>query len=359
MFLKDNISYETQQEFDIGYDEQTNRITIPIFSEIGDLVGVKGRIFKEELNEEAPKYVEGQDRVQALKAFEYALKQQYLKEDGKYAVIGSTISLPSFKDLVYDNNTAYEKLTYEVRYATPSSSSFSSSSSLVVNLSKEGDYVFYVMFKDVDGNAMDEDLFVKEQDGVKIINNDADAYGQFVFKFHIENNADIEIIPASTQGKGWRGIRYTASSFKIDASGCTITYKLFYNPDSDATKDSSGWVEIPSFKSVEDDTDYFLNGYSYEDLKSINYDGEVKFTPNKIGAYRIDCTASSNMTVQEVTESSEIIKIAEEKVVVRPGNNWLKNNAWSVVFLSVGSLCLVGIIVLLCVKPKEERKKRK
>ena len=65
------------------------------------------------------------------------------------------------------------------------------------------------------------------------------------------------------------------------------------------------------------------------------------------------------MTVQEVTESSEIIKIAEEKVVVRPGNNWLKNNAWSVVFLSVGSLCLVGIIVLLCVKPKEERKKRK
>lgn len=57
LFLKDNISYETQQDFLIGYDPESNRITIPIFSEIGDLVGVKGRLFKTELDSNDKKYM--------------------------------------------------------------------------------------------------------------------------------------------------------------------------------------------------------------------------------------------------------------------------------------------------------------
>lgn len=57
MFLLDNIDYNTQQEFGIGYDAESNRITIPIRSEIGDLVGVKGRLFKKELEENDLKYL--------------------------------------------------------------------------------------------------------------------------------------------------------------------------------------------------------------------------------------------------------------------------------------------------------------
>lgn len=57
MFSNDGISYQTQREFEIGYDDFTNRITIPIFSEIGDLVGVKGRLFKQKLEENELKYI--------------------------------------------------------------------------------------------------------------------------------------------------------------------------------------------------------------------------------------------------------------------------------------------------------------
>lgn len=57
LFKQDNISYKTQREFQIGYDPETNRITIPIYSEIGDLVGIKGRLFKEELDENDVKYL--------------------------------------------------------------------------------------------------------------------------------------------------------------------------------------------------------------------------------------------------------------------------------------------------------------
>ena len=56
-FERDGISLSTQQFFNIGYDPQTNRLTIPIYSEIGHLVGVKGRAFQEELEEGQNKYL--------------------------------------------------------------------------------------------------------------------------------------------------------------------------------------------------------------------------------------------------------------------------------------------------------------
>ena len=57
MFAKDNIDYSVQQKFEIGYDDCSNRITIPIRDEIGTLVGVKGRLFQERIGENELKYI--------------------------------------------------------------------------------------------------------------------------------------------------------------------------------------------------------------------------------------------------------------------------------------------------------------
>lgn len=43
-FLKDGISFETQKEFDVGYDLLTNRLTIPIRTIDGELFGIMGRL---------------------------------------------------------------------------------------------------------------------------------------------------------------------------------------------------------------------------------------------------------------------------------------------------------------------------
>lgn len=56
-FADDNISYSTQRVFEVGYDDFTNRITIPIRDELGNLVGVKGRILKRELDDNDLKYL--------------------------------------------------------------------------------------------------------------------------------------------------------------------------------------------------------------------------------------------------------------------------------------------------------------
>lgn len=82
LFFNDYISYQTQALFEIGYDEQTNRITIPIRDEIGSLVGVKGRLFGEiKESEDIDKYLylepcsKGQILYGLDKAYE-SLKQQ-------------------------------------------------------------------------------------------------------------------------------------------------------------------------------------------------------------------------------------------------------------------------------------------
>jgi DNA primase len=56
-FHQDNIDYLTQLEFEISYDPETNRITIPIRDELGNLCGVKGRLLKQEIQENELKYI--------------------------------------------------------------------------------------------------------------------------------------------------------------------------------------------------------------------------------------------------------------------------------------------------------------
>lgn len=56
MFHSDGIDFEVQQEFEIGYDPQSNRITIPIRTPVGDLCGVKGRLLGQS-DEHNPKYL--------------------------------------------------------------------------------------------------------------------------------------------------------------------------------------------------------------------------------------------------------------------------------------------------------------
>ena len=68
MFNEDGVSYDTQAEFEIGYDEFTNRITIPIRDDLGNLVGVKARYFYRQVPKDEQKfmYIEKCARSQIL-----------------------------------------------------------------------------------------------------------------------------------------------------------------------------------------------------------------------------------------------------------------------------------------------------
>jgi len=296
----------------------------------------------------APEYVVPTDAgVRA--SYELALKKAYYDEDGKHhKPLGTSITLPSLKDFVFDDNTSYEALEETVYYNTDTQES-ATSSSMSLTLSEAGNYEYYVTFEDKAGNKTESHLFVPDKDDKT---TDDGKYAQFIFKFHMIDDAPITIDEPVKQGEGFVGVAYTASKFNVDAAGCSTTYELFYNANQEATKDSEGWVAIPKASTVSDET-YNENGFTYEQVQAIAYAGGLTFTPDRIGSYMIKCSATSSSSSRSAVEYS-VIRVLEEPETVKIPSTWLKDNVWSVVFLSIGTLCLAGIIVLLCIKPKEE-----
>ena len=89
MFANDNISYIVQRLFEVGYDPQTNRITIPVRDELNNLVGVKGRLFIDDLKEGDLKYlyIEPCNRSRVLYGLNIALS--HIQQKGFVYVVES------------------------------------------------------------------------------------------------------------------------------------------------------------------------------------------------------------------------------------------------------------------------------
>lgn len=86
LFYEDNIDYTTQREFEIGFDEESNRYTIPIRSEIGDLVGVKGRYFDRKVPERENKYIYLESCAKSKIIYGLYKTIEYIKAKGRVYV---------------------------------------------------------------------------------------------------------------------------------------------------------------------------------------------------------------------------------------------------------------------------------
>lgn len=298
----------------------------------------------------APEYKIAADNKEAYDAFIKALYDATRKDYGDngthYVKLGDKITVPSFKGLVTDNKTAYEDLTHTMYYRTPSSST-GSTDGWTITLSEAGKYQFYVVFKDKAGNAMDSDKFYKLDDDGEIIAGTYE-YEAYVFEFSIEDDAPIIVEPAAVYGKGYLNTEYTFSAFNVEASSYTPSYRLLYSE----TKNGE-YKEIIAKSKIDDEDDYDNEDFTYAEMTGFAYDGKLTFTPVKKGFYKVECTVSSEKVRFEVKET-DAVEITEKPSVVKPDTHWLENNVWSVVFLGIGTLCLIGIVVLLFIKPKEE-----
>ena len=67
----------------------------------------------------------------------------------------------------------------------------------------------------------------------------------------------------------------------------------------------------------------------------------------------IECKIVSDYS-SRVGEGHTIVRVSGSPTVVQPGDYWVENNVWSLVFLSIGFVCLVAIVALLFVKPKDK-----
>ena len=291
----------------------------------------------------------GTEAYEAYKlAVQKATKTENSNGEENYVKLGDVYNVPSLEDFVKDNIVSYGNLDATVYYKTPLEES-KSSGSLEIEIESAGDYVFYVVFGDSEGNEMEKDDFftTDENDENNITKG---VYGDFIFSFHIEDDSAFDIDASKLLGKGFVGKLYSASDFKINASNYSKSYKLFYNANSSAKAEDEGWVEIISSENIGDD--YQNAVFSAEDIEKIGYNGKLSFTPDRVGAYKITCSIVSDSTSRAA--EAEAVFTVEEPITVKPYKPLETREIFAIVFLSVGGLCLVGIIALIFVKPKEK-----
>jgi hypothetical protein len=89
LFYNDGINYETQWDFGLGYDLAYHMITIPIFDELNCLVGIKGRLFKEKVEEWEDKYLYIQPCAKSKVLFGLNRTMPYIKKKGEVIVCES------------------------------------------------------------------------------------------------------------------------------------------------------------------------------------------------------------------------------------------------------------------------------
>lgn len=105
MFEEDGISLEAQEEFGIGYDPLTNRITIPIRTPLGDLCGVKGRLFGEP-DEYNPKYLYIEPCNKSRVLYGYWQNKDYIKNNKYIIVVESEKSVLKLAEYGFRNTVA-------------------------------------------------------------------------------------------------------------------------------------------------------------------------------------------------------------------------------------------------------------
>ena len=300
----------------------------------------------------APVYITDADALESFNAaLEKNLKTEYdvngEKEEHYIRVgEGQYLELPSMENLVKDDLCAYSDLSYTINYKNLTESS-SYSANMKIPVQFAGKYVFYIVFADKSDNTMkSEDFYKVEEDEVTPVYG---VYQDYIFDFEISDDAPMTI-KTSSQGAGFKGVEYTASPFTITASAYTTSYKLYYSATNIKAEDA-GWVEILSKSQLS--AGKTSVDFSREELEKIAYNGNLTFTPDRLGYYKLVCEVNSSNSERSISDSV-IIQVKEEPKVVKPDSKWLQNNVWSVVFWSIGSVCLVAIIVLLCIKPKTD-----
>ena len=312
--------------------------------------------------------------------------QAKVDEAAKNLMAGSSsyFYLPSAEILFSDNATAYTDMKFNIYFYHNSQSSNTSLSAnnLSINLTQSGHYAFTIYATDAAGNKMYY-LDGNEQDGYEKVEIDTgdiwdmykdrdDLSGGYYrlpwFHFDVDYaGADFEETPG-LQSTAYVGTSYNSASFKINGisgtyttvyrlflfdraayynnEGETFTYEEFIENMDDLFKNHREYFdEIPEV--TESDADY-------EKYKDYGWSKtSTSFTPQDENAFYYMRAEITNQYNNKVTSSLAVVASVNAKTI-KGESDWLKNNLTSVILLCVAGLALIGIILLLVIKPKDK-----
>lgn len=307
--------------------------------------------------------------------------QQASAGDDKY------LYLPSFEGYVNDNITAYRDLKFSIYYISNDSGSSSSLSynELAIELESDGLYRFVIYATDAAGN----DMYYLDGEGNKVkfaaseltelLKNPAESdLADYIPVYSFEvNYGGLTVTDPEGQNIGFVGTEYSASDFEVTglSSNYTTTYTLFlFDRYKYSTAEGGGPISYSEFllkmkdllNDPETRAEYFTAIVPVADLVSTdeNYDqfadyewkpDSLSFIPQDENAFYVIMMEAVDNTFQTKSIQSYMGISVSAAADPLPGeNDWLENNVASVVLLCIAGVALIGIILLIVIKPKDK-----
>ncbi|MDE6557823.1 MAG: hypothetical protein K2K39_01830 [Clostridia bacterium] len=109
------------------------------------------------------------------------------------------------------------------------------------------------------------------------------------------------------------------------------------------------------FTTVKAASQLLKSDVNYDKFKAINWNPtSVSFTPQGVEELYVVELALTNGPTQTTTKNYATVAASVQTTPLEGENDWLEKNKTSVILLSVSGACLVALIVLLVVKPKDK-----
>ncbi|MCD7728800.1 MAG: hypothetical protein LUI60_02665, partial [Clostridia bacterium] len=322
-----------------------------------------------------------------------ALLESAVKDQEATAGDDNYLYLPSFEGYLFDNLTGYQDLTYSIYYVAGSDTSVSSSTGLDYNelsisLSSEGQYRFVIFATDGESNEMyyltyDEDngSWTKKvtfsADDVAEMLADADhelwAYVPY-FEFSVTYEG-LSVTTPEAQDIAFVDSTYTAESFDITGlnSGYTESYTLYvfdreaYTEDHETISYSYMIAHVAEiFENAESRSKYFTQIIAladleetdeyYDDYCDYEWDADaLSFVPQDENTfYIIRLVVTDTVYKTDATVEYMVINSSAAAEELSGESTWVSDNLASIILLAVAGAALIGIILLIVIKPKEK-----
>lgn len=295
--------------------------------------------------------------------------------------------LPSVESLLGDNATDYSDLTFAIYFNNGSQqqSTNKKANELSINLNKAEKYRFTIYASDAQNNKM---YYYKlngtEYEKVEFETSDIwNMYNQKEgtefentrqylpwFEFTVEGS-ELTIEDPDEQSTAYVGSSYTPDSFDINAVNYSTTYELYQFENSLYAENNNGVAMlyedfIKNKETILDDYSRFFTRIKatskleegtadYEKFNDYGWNGSsLTFTPQSDNAfYLIVCTAKSNDT-GEVKTAYMGIAAAPKVETLKGEDTWVEDNMTSIILLSIAGASLIGIVLLIVIKPKNK-----
>lgn len=302
--------------------------------------------------------------------------------------------VPAAEGLFTDNSTAFADLSFTVYYMSDKSTNFSTTSgkasSLSIPLSGTGsEYVFTILASDAANNSMyyfddkgeKQEIEASASNILDMWNNENNDQKYLPwFRFEV-GPSEMTVEKPEEQDVAYKDKEYSFE-FEINAVSGTYTpkYELFVfvndrylsTPfDENGNPDENGKGKSLSYEAFMEKKDWLFENHrewfdiilstseyekgTAEEEKYGDYawNGTSRFTPQQGNAFYL---VKLTLTGNDQNEVTEYMGIASSIQVtpLKGEDTWLQDNMTSVILLCVAGAALIGIILLLVIKPKDK-----